>query len=98
MLFVKSTADEKVVRQQRQKQIDRITSEFQKVQQSVATVPPQAHSADALFTLFTQFKRQTYCEQVNSQFQGPLAVWPVFLHSPRRIEALMFLMVIALCS
>ena len=91
MLFVKSTADEKVVRQQRQKQIDRITSEFQKVQQSVATVPPQS-SADEFFT---QFKQQTYCEQVNSQFKGPLAVWPVFLHSPLRIETLMFLMVIA---
>lgn len=173
VLFVKSTADEKVVRQQRQKQIDRITSEFTKVQQGVAagrrltdeasvsrrvartlgvssaakyfawqmrlltkteskqlpprergchmpthrfeftfnnellkadeeydgynaivtTIPPQESSADALFT---QFKQQTYCEQVNSQFKGPLAVRPVFLHSPRRIESLMFLMVIAL--
>ena len=173
VLFVKSTADEKVVRQQRQKQIDRITSEFKKVQKSVAagrrytdeesvtkrlarkvavlsaakyfswkmrpltetqikklpkrergcrlpthrfqftfntelleadkkydgynaivtTVPLQKSSGDAIFT---QFKQQTYCEQVNSQFKGPLAVRPVFLHSARRIEALMFLMVIAL--
>jgi transposase len=173
VLFVKSTADEKVVRQQRQKQIDRITTEFTKLQQSVAagrrstdeasvgrrvartlgtagaakyfswqmhlltkaeikqlpkpergcrrpahrfeftfnsalqkadeehdgynalvtTVPQQQSSADALFT---RFKQQSYCEQVNSQFKGPLAVRPVFLHSPRRVEALMFLMVVAL--
>jgi len=173
VLFVKSTADEKVVRQQRQKQIDRITAEFTQIQRSVAagrshtdemavskrvvrtfgnagaakyftwqmrpltkaeikqlppkgrgarvpthcfqftfdsalqaadeqydgynaivtTIPSQQSSADALFT---RFKQQSYCEQVNSQFKGPLAVRPVFLHSPRRIEALMFLMVIAL--
>ncbi len=46
--------------------------------------------------LFTRFKRRGDSEQVSSQFQGPLAVRPVFLHSPRRLEALMFLMVIAL--
>ena len=173
VLFVHSTADEKVVRQQRQKQIDRITAEFTKLQQSVAdgcrstdeaavtkratralgtasaakyfawhllpltkaeihklprpergcrtpthrfeftfdtallkadeeydsynaiatTVPMPQSSAD---DLFIRFKQQSYSEQVNSQFKGPLAVRPVFLHSPRRIEALMFLMVIAL--
>ena len=173
VLFVHSTADEKVVRQQRQKQIDRLTDELKKVQQSVAsgrrstdeaavtkrvtrvlgtasaakyftwklvaltkdelrqrpkpergcrpptqrfeftfntallkedeqydgynaivtTVPAPQSSADAVFT---RFKQQSYSEQVNSQFKGPLAVRPVFLHSPRRIESLMFLMVIAL--
>ena len=60
----------------------------------VTTVPPQSSAGE----LFTQFKQQTYCEQVNSQFQVPLAVRPVFLHLPRRIEELMFLVVIALCS
>lgn len=173
VLFVKSTADEKVVRQQRQKQIERLTTELKKIQESVAsgrrntdeasltkrvarvlgessaakyfrwelvarskaeikqlpppargcrlptqcfeftfdtallkadeqydgynaivtTVPPSKASADELFT---RFKQQSYSEQVNSQFKGPLAVRPVFLHSPRRVEALMFLMVIAL--
>lgn len=173
VLFVKSTADEKVVRQQRQKQINRITTELQKIQASVAagrrntdeasltkrvarvlgessaakyfcwelrpltskelrklpspgrgcrlpthrfeftfdtkllkadeqydgynaivtTVPPSKASADELFT---RFKQQSYSEQVNSQFKGPLAIRPVFLHSPHRVEALMFLMVIAL--
>ena len=35
------------------------------------------------------------CHAVPYYGQGPLVVWPVFLHSPRRIEALMFLVVIA---
>jgi len=36
VIFAHSTADEKVVRKQRQKQIDRITAEFQKIEQGVA--------------------------------------------------------------
>jgi transposase len=59
----------------------------------VATVPANQASADELFT---KFKQQSYSEQVNSQFKGPLAIRPVFLHSPRRVEALVFMMMIAL--
>lgn len=59
----------------------------------VATLPADQASADELFT---QFKQQSYSEQVNSQFKGPLEIRPVFLHSPRRVEALVFLMMIAL--
>jgi transposase len=33
---------------------------------------------------------------VSSQFKCPPAVRPEFLHSPRRVDALMFLMVVAL--
>lgn len=59
----------------------------------VATVPKSQSNADELFT---RFKHQSYSEQVNSEFKGPLAVRPVFLHSPQRVEALVFLMMIAL--
>ncbi len=59
----------------------------------VATVPKSESNADELFT---RFKQQSYSEQVNSEFKGPLAVRPVFLHSPQRVEALVFLMMIAL--
>ena len=59
----------------------------------VATVPKSESSTDELFT---RFKQQSYSEQVNSEFKGPLAVRPVFLHSPERVEALVFLMMIAL--
>ena len=53
----------------------------------------QKTSPDALFT---RFKQQAYSEQVNARFKGPLAIRPVFLHKPERVEALVFLMMIAL--
>ena len=59
----------------------------------VTTVPQHQSSGDVLFT---KFKQQTYSEQVNGEFKGPLAVRPVFLHSPERVEALVFLMMITL--
>jgi transposase len=173
VIFVYSTADEKVVREQRQKQINKLREGLQKIEQSVAagrrstdeksvlrrvtrlfgtkqaaryfswemqpltksqrsklpkpargcrrpthrfvwsfdesllaedeqydgyavlvtTVPPSCSSADALFT---RFKQQNYVEHVNARFKGPLAVRPVYLHSPRRVESLVFLMMIAL--
>ena len=173
VIFVFSTADQKVVRQQRQKQIDRIREGLEKTQRNVArggpysdeesvakrmsrlwdgkdaaqyftwkmvpltkrelkrlpppdrgchrpahrfeftfdaqavqqaekddgysvvvtTVPQDQGSADALFT---KFKQQNYSEQVNRNFKGPLAVRPVFLHTPERVEALVFLMLAVL--
>lgn len=59
----------------------------------VATVPKNQGSADALFT---KFKQQIYSEQINRGFKGPLAVRPVFLHTPERVEALVFLMIAVL--
>jgi transposase len=59
----------------------------------VTTVPPSQGSADLLFT---KFKQQTYSEQINRGFKGPLAVRPVFLHSPQRVEALVFLLIAVL--
>jgi len=173
VIFVFSTADQKVVRQQRQKQIDRITAELQQIEKSVAagryndkmenvskrvarafgtsqadryfswelkkltaaerktlpspgrgcrvpthrfdwsfdksqvrdverhdgysaivtTVPKSTHSCDRLFTMF---REQNLVEHANRQFKGPLAVRPIFLHSPQRVEALVFLLMIAL--
>ena len=173
VIFVESSADRKVVRQQRQKQIDRITTELKKIQASVAAGRPfsdeasvsrrvarvlgtasdaakyfthqmiplteqelkalptrgrgcrqathrftftfnedqlrtdekydgynaivtTAKKTDSADSLFTRFKQQAYSEQVNARFKGPLAVRPVFLHKPQRVEALVFLMMIAL--
>jgi transposase len=175
VLFVFSTADQKVVRQQRQKQLDKLREGLQYIQRSVAagnrstdpasiarrveklfgskqaaryfpwemvplskseqsalpkprrgcmlpthrfvfrfdeeavrqdeaydgysalvaTVPQKDDSADSLFT---KFKQQNYCEHVNREFKGPVAVRPIFLHSPQRVEALVFLMMIALTA
>lgn len=171
VIFAHSTADEKVIRQQRQKQIDRLAAEFTKFQAGVTAgrprtdeasvsrrvikalgsadaakyftytmvaltsaeqklLPPptrgcqtpkhrfeftfdepqqrtdEAHdgynaivttaSASSADALYTRYKQQNYSEQVNSVFKGPLAVRPVFLHTPQRVEALVHLMMIAL--
>jgi hypothetical protein len=173
VIFVFSTADQKVVRKQRQKQIAKLQAGLEQIQQSVAagnrstdergvtrrvarlfgtkqaakyfdwsmvpltakeraalptpargkrrpahrfvfTFKPQDVQADeqydgysALVTtvpldqasgdqLFRKYKEQIYCEHVNRQFKGPLAVHPLFLHTPERIEALVFLLMITL--
>jgi transposase len=57
------------------------------------TTAPRQRSADALFT---EFKQQIGVELLNHQFKTPLAVRPVFLKSPQRVEALVSLMQIAL--
>jgi transposase len=59
----------------------------------VTTVPQNQSSVDALFT---KFKQQSYSEQINRAFKGPLAVRPVFLHTPQRVEALVFLLIAVL--
>lgn len=59
----------------------------------VTTVPTSSHSADAVFTMF---REQNLVEHANRQFKGPIAVRPVFLHLPHRVEALVFLLMIAL--
>src|SRR5215471_10150026 len=57
------------------------------------TTAPLHHSADELFT---KFKEQNYIELLHHQMKTPLAVRPVFLKSPRRVEALVTLLQIAL--
>jgi transposase len=59
----------------------------------VTTAAPPRHSADALFC---QYKQQNYLETLHHQWKSPLAVSPVFLKSPRRVEALVGLLQIAL--
>jgi transposase len=61
----------------------------------LVTTAPRAQSADALFT---QFKGQNYVELGHHQWKTPLAVRPVFLKSPRRVEALVCLMQVALTA
>jgi transposase len=61
----------------------------------VTTLPQQQGSADLVFS---KFKQQNYSEHANRQFKGPLAIRPIFLHSPYRVEALVFLMMIALTA
>jgi hypothetical protein len=62
---------------------------------ALLTTAPREQSADLLFT---QFKQQNYVELGHHQWKTPLAVRPVFLKSPRRVEALVCLMSIALTA
>jgi hypothetical protein len=61
----------------------------------LVTTAPRAQSADALFT---QFKQQNYVELGHHQWKTPLAVRPVFQKSPRRVEALVCLLQLALTA
>src|SRR4030081_3807676 len=57
------------------------------------TTAPLGRSAD---DLFTEFKQQSFLETLHHQLKTPLAVRPVFLKSPHRVEALVCLLHIAL--
>jgi transposase len=59
------------------------------------TTAPITSSAD---TLFKQFKEQNFVELLHHQWKTPLAVHPLFLKSPRRVEALVCLLQIALLA
>jgi transposase len=61
----------------------------------LVTTAPRTQSADALFG---QFKEQNLVEQAHHQWKTPLAVHPVFLHTPKRVEALVYLLLIALMA
>jgi transposase len=62
---------------------------------ALVTTAPLARSAD---TLFAQFKQQNYLELLHHQWKTPLAVRPVFLKSPTRVEALVCLLQLALTA
>ncbi len=59
----------------------------------LVTTVPRDQSANLLFS---KYKQQSYSELANHEFKTPLAVHPVFLKSPHRVEALVFLMMVTL--
>jgi transposase len=61
----------------------------------LVTTAPCTDSADALFGWF---KQQNDVELGHHQWKTPLAVHPVFLKNPRRVEALVHLLLIALMA
>jgi transposase len=62
---------------------------------ALVTTAPRTWSADELFR---QFKQQNYLELLHHQWKTPLAVRPVFLKSPKRVEALLALLQLALTA
>jgi hypothetical protein len=61
----------------------------------LVTTAPRTQSADVLFC---QFKQQNELEQSHHQWKTPLAVHPLFLKNPRRVEALVYLLLISLMA
>jgi transposase len=61
----------------------------------LVTTAEQSNSAD---TLFTAYKEQNYVELGHHQWKSPLAVRPLFLKSPERVEALVCLLQVALTA
>ena len=62
---------------------------------ALVTTASREQSAEVVFT---KYKQQGYSELANHEFKTPLAVHPLFLKSPERVEALVFLMLIALTA
>lgn len=60
---------------------------------ALVTTAPLTWSGDALLT---EYKRQTYIERGNHELKTPLAVTPVFLKTPSRVEALVSVLFLAL--
>lgn len=60
---------------------------------AILATMPEPKTSDALFS---EYKQQSYVELGHHQYKTPLAVRPVFLKSPRRVEALVCLLHIAL--
>lgn len=60
---------------------------------ALVTTAPLSWSGDELFT---EYKRQAYVERSHHEYKTPLAVRPVFLKSPQRVEALVCLVMLAL--
>jgi transposase len=61
----------------------------------LVTTAARTQSADVLFS---QFKQQNEVELAHHQWKTPLRVHPVFLKNPRRVEALLHLLLIALTA
>lgn len=60
---------------------------------ALVTTASLMRSADALFCMF---KEQNYLERSHAVLKGPIAVTPVFLKTPERVEALLCLLQLAL--
>ncbi len=59
----------------------------------LTTLPCESSTTDETFT---KYKRQAYSELANHQLKTPIAISPIFLHKPERVEALVFILTIAL--
>lgn len=61
----------------------------------VATVPESDRSDDEVFTML---REQNLVEHANRQLKSPLAVSPLYLHTPERVDALVHVLLMSLTS
>jgi transposase len=61
----------------------------------LVTTAPLTHSGDSLFS---RYKNQNQVELVHRNWKKPLAVHPLFLHNPERVEALVYVLLVALMA
>jgi hypothetical protein len=61
----------------------------------LVTTAPLTHSGDSLFC---RYKNQNQVELVHRNWKKPLAVHPLFLHNPERVEALVYVLLLALMA
>ena len=59
----------------------------------LTTLPRESSTTDETFT---KYKRQAHSELANHQLKTPIAISPIFLHKPERVEALVFILTIGL--
>lgn len=76
--------------------LDEVAAEADSDYDGLSVLVTTAPSTSSGNSLFSQFKEQNFLESSHHQYKTPLAVSPVFLKSPRRVEALVCLLQIAL--
>lgn len=93
-----STADQKVAAKARKKSVEKIRDGLMKIQRSVAEGRRNTDATSIARRVSKLFgkRQQSYSELVNHELKTPLAVHPVFLKSPHRVEALVFLLMATL--
>jgi transposase len=78
--------------------LDAVAAEAEEAYDGLSVLVATAEKRFSGDALFTMYKEQNYVELLHHQSKTPLAVSPVFLKTPRRVEALVCLLQLALQS
>ena len=78
--------------------MDEAAAEADTIYDGLSVLVTTAACTESADRLFSEFKQQNEVELAHHQWKTPLAVHPVFLKNPRRIEVLVHLLLIALTA
>jgi transposase len=78
--------------------LDEAAAEADTIYDGLSVLVTTAARTESADRLFSEFKQQNEVELAHHQWKTPLAVHPVFLKNPRRVEALVHLLLIALTA